>query len=438
MIRSESNNNNPNTIELWTISGTKADTAQSNQHDKYVTIKVYTMRWFILAVICLANISNTINWICYSAIADSTGRFYSIDYEQVNFLSLAYMIIAIPSGFFSFWFIDNFGLRSSINLGVWFNFVGSILKLLTSLEHSSDGSLLVDKRYGYALLMLGQCICALSQPFLLFITTKFANSWFAEDQRAIANALCLGSGTLGMLVGALISPAIIGTHTWHLSGMGLLHVICCVSAFIPAIMACFILRSTPNQPPSFSAIISETQTEESDTNNQLETGGNNFSKHFKIYLRHVEKLFKSNDFIILLVCFGLGLGLFNALSTLIQQIVCTRGYTDNDAGYFGACIIVAGIIGSLIAGAVVDKTKKFEETAKLCFVAATISNLAFCLFQLKDNDNAAFYYLSLFSIGLFGLFGLPLLPVCMEMCVECVFPVPEATATGLLFTAGKI
>jgi FLVCR family MFS transporter 7 len=431
MIRPESDR--PSSVEVWAISETKNDIHL--QETGRVTIKVYKMRWYILAVICLANISNAINWICYSVIANLTGNFYSIDYEQVNFLSLAYMIIGIPSGFFSFWFIDSFGIRSSINLGVWFNFAGSVLKLLTSIENVS-GSLIIDTKYGYAVLMLGQCVCALSQPFLLFITTKFANSWFAENQRALANALCLGSGTLGMLIGALISPIVIETHIWRLSGMGLLHVICGVSAFIPAIMACFILRSTPKYPPSFSAVISDDQAN-IENNDQSETG-NQVSKHFKSYLNHVNKLFQSNDFIILLVCFGFGSGLFNALSTLIQQIICTRGYTDNDAGYFGACLIVSGMIGSVIAGIVVDKTKKFEETAKICFIVTTLSNLTFCLFQLHDNDNAAFYYLSVLSIGLFGLFGLPLLPVCMEMCVECVFPVPEATATGLLFTSGKI
>jgi FLVCR family MFS transporter 7 len=428
---------NPSVIELTTVFKSVNPATQNSELVKSLAkFKVYKTRWYILTVICLANISNAINWIIYGSIADSTARYYSIDYDQVNFLSLVYMIIAIPSGFFSFWFIDNFGIRTSINLGSWFNLIGAVIKVLTSLD-SADGKPLIDKNNAYAVLMVGQSLCALAQPFLIFISAKFANSWFAEDQRAIADALCLGSSTLGILVGSVVSPFIIDIKLPSLSGMGLLHVICCALSFLPAIMACFIFRSTPLQPPSYSALISKNGTDAAADNQPSTAGGNKHVRHFKLYLHNVNKLFKSNDFMILFVCFGFGLGLFNALSTLIQQVTCIRGYTDNDAGYFGACMIVAGIIGSVIAGFIVDKNKKLEEMAKICFVAATVSNLAFCLFQLKNNDNDVFYYLSLVSIGFFGLFGLPLLPVCMEMSVECVFPVPEATATGLLFTAGK-
>ena len=42
--------------------------------------------------------------------------------------------------------------------------------------------------------------------------------------------------------------------------------------------------------------------------------------------------------------FGVALGLFNALTTLIEQILCVRGYTDVDVGYFGGSMIVSGMI----------------------------------------------------------------------------------------------
>jgi FLVCR family MFS transporter 7 len=74
-------------------------------------IKVYKIRWYILMCICLANISNAINWINFSSIADLTGQFYAVDYELVNYLSLVYLILSTPAGFFSFWLIDTFGVR---------------------------------------------------------------------------------------------------------------------------------------------------------------------------------------------------------------------------------------------------------------------------------------------------------------------------------------
>ena len=38
--------------------------------------------------------------------------------------------------------------------------------------------------------------------------------------------------------------------------------------------------------------------------------------------------------------------------------------------------------------------------------------------------------------GLFGFFAFALMPVCLEVGVECTFPVAEATSAGLQWMAG--
>lgn len=132
------------------------------------TIRMYKLRWYILSVICFANIANAINWIQYSSIADYTGQFYSVDYDLVNLLSLIYLFMSIAAGFFSFWLIDNFGIRTSINLGAWFNFIGSTIRMLSSID-AANGQPLIQQNSKYALLMVGQSFCALAQPFIMFV-----------------------------------------------------------------------------------------------------------------------------------------------------------------------------------------------------------------------------------------------------------------------------
>lgn len=87
---------------------------------------------------------------------------------------------------------------------------------------------------------------------------------------------------------------------------------------------------------------------------------------------------------------------------------------------------------------ILDKTKRFEETAKFCFSLSCLGGIFLTLMQLYDNDKSLAYYLTLLSFICVGLFGIPLLPVCMEMSVECVYPIPEATSTGILFMAGQV
>lgn len=38
--------------------------------------------------------------------------------------------------------------------------------------------------------------------------------------------------------------------------------------------------------------------------------------------------------------------------------------------------------------------------------------------------------------AVFGFFGTSFYPVAMELCVECSYPVGEATSTGLIFVSG--
>ena len=195
---------NPSHLQHATnsINVNSLEDSYSHQRQELPVIRVYRIRWYILAVICLANITNAINWICYSSIADFTAQFYSIDYDSVNYLSLVYLIISIPSGFFSFILIDNFGLRASINLGAWINFIGAFIRIFSSLN-PSDSNYLINPSNRYLVVMIGQCLCALAQPFILFVSTKFSNTWFADDQRALANTLGNFFNILNKLVSSI-------------------------------------------------------------------------------------------------------------------------------------------------------------------------------------------------------------------------------------------
>jgi FLVCR family MFS transporter 7 len=403
----------------FTTSHLNSETAASSEASStnQIGIKTYKLRWFILTVICLINMSNAINWICYSAIADFTGKFYSIDYDQVNFLSLIYLIITVPAGFVSFIVIDYFGVRSSLNLAGWLNFVGAFLRVLSSIDEA-DGKPLIPKDYKFFVLMFGQVLCSLAQPFVMFVTTKFANSWFTENQRALANTVALSSNTFGILIGAFISPLIVKSELTYQQEMSTLNFITCGCSLLPAILAAFITRSTPPTPPSYAAIqalrnnADEWNVNSNNNNNNEESARTlTFRENLRVYFEQIGKLLKSMYFILLILSFGLGLGLFNALTTLLQQVLCVRGYTDDDVGIFGGIMIFSGIVGSLIAGIIVDKTKRFEEVAKICFCMTCISNIFFTIIQSYNNDHGTIKYLTLFAFCMIGLFGLPLLPV---------------------------
>ena len=49
-----------------------------------------------------------------------------------------------------------------------------------------------------------------------------------------------------------------------------------------------------------------------------------------------------------------------------------------------------------------------------------------------------FMFILLYIVLITGLFMLPLLPLMMENCAECTYPVPEDISMGLMFAASNI
>jgi FLVCR family MFS transporter 7 len=185
----------------------------------------------------------------------------------------------------------------------------------------------VSQNSQFTVLMTGQVICSLANTFGFLVTTKFAQSWFTESQRALANSIALSSSVFGLLIGSFISPLIVNSDKNYVSELSNLNIIFCSFSFLPAILAAFITRSTPPKPPYVHS------------SSPVEEESRNFCEKTRIYLQEIKKIFKSKQFVFLLIAFSVGLGIFNAVLTLIQQMFCVRGYSNDDVGMFGGLII---------------------------------------------------------------------------------------------------
>lgn len=144
-------------------------------------------------------------------------------------------------------------------------------------------------------------------------------------------------------------------------------------------------------------------------------------------------LLTNRHYLILLFSFSLGLALFNAITTVLAQLIQPTGYSSNDAGVFGAVIIIAGLANALIAGFIMDRTHLYRPILKILLVGACASGIYFVLI-LQPNK----YYPLVVSIGLMGFFLLPLLPVSFECAVECTYPIRSEWSTGLLLCVGNV
>lgn len=368
---------------------------------KVLLFKVYKRRWFVLLVLCLLNCSNATIWLTFAPVADQSAQYLKVTLEDINWLSLVFMVVAIPLSFGTTWMLDTLGLRITLILGSWLNMLGALLRFL--------GTLLSDPHLQFPAVMLGQTLGALAQPLIIFAPTKLAALWFPDFQRATANMIASMSNPLGVLLANIISPVIADTS----AQIPKLLLAYAVPACITCLLATVGIRSSkPPAPPSAGAESS---------------GSEPFVQGFKLLL-------KNKPYLILLLCFGSGMAVFTCFSTLLDQILCVRGYTNDFAGLCGALFIVFGIVGAGGVGLYVDKTKKFTEVTKIGLSLSTLSCIAFSVVSLMPNQKVAVAAVC----SLFGFFGFSIYPVAMELSVECSYPVGEATSAGLIFVSGQV
>jgi MFS family permease len=145
------------------------------------------------------------------------------------------------------------------------------------------------------------------------------------------------------------------------------------------------------------------------------------------------QLSRNRQFFVLLVGVGIGLGLFNAVTTLIEQLVKPAGYSKDDAGNFGALLIGCGLGGAAVVGPLMDKLQAYNRMLKVGLAAAFGATI-FMLLSLRPNN----YAMLCGSFGVLGCCMLPLLPLCMECAAECTYPVSEDAASGLMLFAGNL
>ncbi|XP_025955135.2 solute carrier family 49 member A3 [Dromaius novaehollandiae] len=366
-------------------------------------LKTYRRRWFLLAVVCLLNCSNAMLWLTFAPVADKTASYFHISLETVNWLSLVYLLISIPFGLVATWVLDSVGLRWAVTLSAWLNMTGSIIRMFSVLKFLSLGS----QSYWY--LFVGQCLCALAQPLVIFSPTKLAALWFPDHQRATANMVASMSNPLGILIANVLSPALVpeGKHIPLMLGV----------YAIPAVTACALATTgihekVPPTPPSASATNSTSQP----------------------FLTGLKMLLRNKSYIILAVCFGGGIGMFTCFSSLLEQILCEKGYSNVFAGLNGALFTMCGLLGAFLLGLYVDRTRRFIESTKICFCLSALASIVFAVASRFRHQAITLAIAS----SLFGFFGFAIYPVAMELAVECSYPVGEGTSTGLIFVASQV
>jgi len=125
----------------------------------------------------------------------------------------------------------------------------------------------------------------------------------------------------------------------------------------------------------------------------------------------MKTMFSSPKFLALTFSFAMVNGSFNIYGSLIQPILDPFGFTSDEVSYFGAIMMVCGIISATLTGIYIEKTLNFRVMFILYSVISIIVTVALTVFlRFLPEERWIFYII----YALLGVSQIPMLPLSFD------------------------
>ncbi|TFH08059.1 MAG: MFS transporter [Candidatus Atribacteria bacterium] len=342
-------------------------------------------RWIMLVVFMLAIGVNQLLWISFAPVTGDAAAFYGVSDLAIGLLSLVFMLVFIVVSIPASWVLDTYGIRVGVGIGA----------VLTGIFGLLRGVMAAD----YTWVLICQIGIAVGQPFVLNAIAKLAGRWFPLGERATATGLASLAIYGGIFTGLAITPMIV-LRTSLPNALLIYGIIAAAVAVVFIALA----KERPQSPVG--------------------------PEERSLVLDGLKSVFRNRGFLMLLLLFFIGLGVFNAVTTWIEDIVRPRGFSMEQAGLIGGMMVIGGIVGALVIPPLSDRSKK-----RVPFILLALGG---AIPGLIGVTFATSYWLMLASAFVLGAFLLASGPIGFQYGAEITYPAPEGTSNGLLLLAGQV
>lgn len=355
------------------------------------TIKIYPYRWVVLSLYVLITIIIEIQWLTFASISSVAQEFYQTTTLRIDFLSMIYMLVFIIMSIPASYIIDTWGLKTGLMIGAVLTGIFGTLK-----AWGAESLLIVS---------IAQTGLAVAQPFILNAVTKVGAKWFPVQERATVAGLGSLAQYIGIIVALAVTPLLmpqLQDGTYELAKMLWIYGIISVAG---AILVLVFMREEPPTPPT-----SEEFTERTSP------------------IAGLKNILRNRDMQFLMLLFFIGLGIFNAVSTCIDQIC--KNLTMDETGMVGGIMLVGGIFGALILPTLSDKMKKRKPFIAICITLMLPGLIGLTVFTE--------FIPMMISAFIFGFFIMSAGPIGFQYGAEKSYPAPESTSQGIILLVGQV
>lgn len=371
------------------------------------TYKVYPYRWVILAIFMVISFVIQLQWLAHAAVERPAELFYQGQFNQnsffnIDFLAMIYMLVYIAVSIPASYFIEKYGIRAAIGLGAAIAGISGLIK-----GYYADI---------FRIIVLAQIGLAIAQPLVLNAVTALSVRWFPLRERGLAAGLAILAQYLGIIFAMLVTPLFIGTDPTKADyGSGFPHMLMLYGwlTFGAAVLTLLLLKEKPPTPPA----------------------ADNLERHS--FFKGLKHILNNKDMILTIMIFLVGLGIFNAISSMTDSISANLGVKDSN-GLIGGMMLIGGILGALVIPALSDKFRIRKMIIVICTAGALPGVLGLSLTGYFVHDTHLIYTIALASSFVLGFFIMSAGPVGFQYAAEISYPAPESISQGLLLWVGQI
>ena len=373
--------------------------------------KVYLTRWYVMAMVSLANILNNNQWAYWGPIAQSAKTVYGWTDNTIFILTNLGNGAAFFSTLVGCYFVDRKGIRISIVVCYSLMALSTASKVFTTDSYPAT-----------ILIGCGQVFNGFATSVTGAIPPAVSEVWFPSKERTTATAIAALAAGFGAATSFIIGPLAVdmpimnGTTTLlnqtDVSAIRLQISHLNYAEFgvsLALLLACLLyLPTKPPTPPSLTASCSRYD----------------FKQGILTLIRRPKMLHIG-------LMYGVAVGSFGSWSSVFDIIVNPLGITQSEAGWMGFYGGVAGVLGGITMGRVADSFKRRMKL--LLIILCVCAALLFGWFTCQCNDilprSTAMLYIA--AIGANVLITATM-PIFIEIACETSYPIAEGLTAGVL------
>ena len=363
---------------------------------------LYPQRWVQLGYLSLLALLS--DWVCFSVAAAPEVWETTYNHDPATLIDI-FLFTNVLFCLLEPTIVRRFGLRSVI-LGAGAAMAGGCLLRsgLPFVPHELQS---------YGEVIAGTILVGAAQPFFQCTPPLLSATWFGADERALATAIAINFNQVGIATAFLVG----GSMATDAAGLTQYFSVISVASLVVTLGAFLQFAEQPPTPPTASAA-AKLEANSDDAPNFLDTA---------------KQLLTTPGFLPPLIAFVASIGISNVVSAFVADELRASGFVEQGTiDLAGAGFQAAIVLGGIVLGGYVDRTKEYKQVTCLCLGAALLLLLAL---GYEGAVPKPLVLAILLSLG--ALVG-PVQPINAELAVEVTYPADENAIEAVQQLCGNL